>query len=121
MKKMKLIEHLKTMSTTLYKDEDGEAFHILLKKGMTTTEIDLLKKQIPNKNLSKELEEMLKYSRGFDIPFGFLEEVKFIDFGGVGLERLFQFSLNITDDSTGNYWIQAINPKGKWGDLLCLS
>jgi len=105
------------MSTTSYKDYEGDVFQIKLKKGLSSIEIEAIKDQIPNGNLGVEMEEILRYSRGLEIPKGFLSVITFDDFGIYGFEELIQFSLTIADDSSGNYWIQEINKKGEWGKV----
>ena len=114
---MKPAEQLKIMAKTSYKDYEGKPFQIMLKDGMTKDEIEKLRRVSPKKTLSKELEELLQFSRGIKVKKGFLDEIQFDYFGDFGFEELIEFNLTITHDWTGNYWIQEINGKGEWGKI----
>lgn len=115
--KMKIIEQLKIMASTTYKDFEGDDFQIKLKKGLTNDEINALKNRIQNGILKQGIIEVLQFSRGFDIPNGFLGEIRFDEFGFFGFEELLGFCLTITHDWAGNYWVQEINKKGEWGRI----
>jgi len=111
------LEQLKIMSKTSYQNYEGEQFHIKLKKGLSTKKINQLKKHLPNKKLTKELEELLKYASGFETPRGFLDEINFDNFGDSWLKELVPYSLRITNDGIGGCWIQEINRKGELGKV----
>ena len=114
---MNLTEQLKLMANTSYKDYEGEPFQILLKSGLSDIEIVKLKSNSPSKTLSKELEEILRFTRGFKIKKGFIDEIQFDNFGDFWFEELIASNLTITHDLTGNFWIQEINQKGEWGKI----
>ncbi len=114
---MNPIEQLKIMANSSYKDYEGEEFQITLKNGMVKEEIENLKRKSPKNTLSKELEEILFFSRGVKIDNGLLDEIQFDNFEEFGFEELIKFNLTITHDWTGNYWIQEINQKGEWGKI----
>lgn len=82
---------------------------------MTSEELTDYKKQLPNNFLPAEIEELLKFSKGFEF-FG-LEEVRFDSFGHFGFEEMFPNSIQLTGDGFGNFWILDIDTSGNWNSV----
>lgn len=110
------IEQLKLMEKTSYSNSEDYPLHIKLKKGLTPAEIKQLEKSIPFK-LSRELKELLRYARGIETYCGFLDKINFDNLGDFHFKTLIPFSLTITGDGLGGYWVQEINQKGEWGKI----
>ncbi|WP_101450288.1 SMI1/KNR4 family protein [Aquimarina sp. MAR_2010_214] len=98
-----------------YESENGDLYKIQLLDGMTNKEISEYKKQLPNNHLPSEIEELLKFSIGFD--FYGLEAVRFDTYGQFGFEEMFPNSIPLTGDEFGNFWILDIDKKGNWNSV----
>ncbi|WNJ17120.1 SMI1/KNR4 family protein [Pontibacter sp. G13] len=107
---------LKSILDNQYESEDGDAYTVELLEGMGQPEIEQLKKTLPNQHLPTEIEELLKFSRGFE--FYGLEEVRFDSFGHFGFEEVFPNSIQLAGDGFGNYWILDIDSKGNWNEVF---
>lgn len=114
------IEQLKLMEKTSYVDSEGDIRRIKLKSGLTNKEIQKLKNSIPSGRLNKELEELLKFTRGFKPPGGFLDEIYFDNFSDIHFKSLFSHHVTFVGDGIGGYWIQEINQKGELGQIYLL-
>lgn len=112
---MKPKQQLESMLSNRYESEDGDMYKVELLEGMTDKEIENFKSQLPNNNLSNEIEELLRLSKGFE--FYGLEEVRFDAFGLFGLEELFPNSIQLAGDGFGNFWILDIDSKGNWNSV----
>jgi hypothetical protein len=108
-------EKLKSFLDKQYESEDGDAYKIELLEGMSQSEIEELKENLPNQHLPTEIEELLKFCRGFE--FYGLEEVRFDSFGHFGFEEVFPNSIQLAGDGFGNFWIQDIDSKGNWNEV----
>ncbi|NVK41428.1 MAG: SMI1/KNR4 family protein [Oceanospirillaceae bacterium] len=108
-------EKLKSILDNQYESEDGDAYKVELLEGMGQPEIEQLKKTLPNQHLPTEIEELLKFCRGFE--FYGLEEVRFDSFGHFGFEEVFPNSVQLAGDGFGNFWIQDIDSKGNWNEV----
>ncbi len=106
---------LKSILDNQYESEDGDAYKVELLEGMSQPEIEQLKKTLPNQHLPTEIEELIKYCRGFE--FYGLEEVRFDSFGHFGFEEVFPNSIQLAGDGFGNFWIQDIDSKGNWNEV----
>jgi hypothetical protein len=95
-----------------YKSEDGDLYKVALLDGMTDEEIETFKGHLPGKNLPAEIEDLLRFSKGFE--FHGLEEVRFDAFGHFGFEEMFPNSIQLAGDGFGNFWILDIDSKGSW-------
>jgi hypothetical protein len=112
---MKPLEKLKSILGHEYESEDGELYKVNLLSGMSEQEIDEFKKLLPNNFLPIEVEELLKFSRGFEY-YG-LEEVRFDSFGDFGFEEMFPYSVQLAGDGFGNFWILDVDSKGNWSEV----
>jgi len=112
---MKPLEKLKSILGHEYESEDGELYKVNLLSGMSEQEIDEFKKLLPDNFLPVEVEELLKFSRGFE--FYGLEEVRFDSFGDFGFEEMFPYSVQLAGDGFGNFWILDVDSKGDWGKV----
>lgn len=112
---MKPKPQLESILSSQYESEDGELSKVQLLDGMTDSEIENLKSQLPNNNLPSEIEELLRFSRGFE--FYGLEEVRFDAFGHFGFEGMFPNSIQLAGDGFGNFWILDIDSKGNWNSV----
>lgn len=108
-------QKLESFLPNTYKSEDGDAYSIELLEGMSAEEITAFKKQLPNHYLPSEIEELLKFCKGFEF-FG-LEEVRFDSFGHFGFEELFPHSIQLAGDGFGNFWILDIDSSGNWNSV----
>lgn len=108
-------QQLESILSNQYESEDGDSFKVELLDGMTESEIESLKKQLPNNNLPDEIEELLRFSKGFE--FYGLEEVRFDSFGLFGFEEMFPNSIQLAGDGFGNFWILDIDSKGNWNSV----
>lgn len=105
-------QQLQLILSNQYESEDGDWYKVELLDGMTDSEIETLIGQLPNNNMPNEIEELLRYSKGFEF-FG-LEEVRFDAFGQFGFEEMFPNSIQLAGDGFGNSWILDIDSKGNW-------
>lgn len=105
-------QQLESILSNQYESEDGDSYKVELLDGMTDSEIENLKSQLPNNNLPNEIKELLRFSKGFE--FYGLEEVRFDTFGHFGFEELFPNSIQLAGDGFGNFWILDIDSKGNW-------
>jgi len=108
-------QKLESILKNKYTSEDGDSYQVELLAGMTDDEISEYKKQLPSNFLPKEIEELLKFSKGFEF-FG-LEEVRFDTFGYFGFEEMFPYSIQLAGDGFGNFWILDIDANGNWNSV----
>lgn len=108
-------QQLESILSNQYESEDGDLYKIELLDGMTDSEIENLKNQLPDNNLPNEIEELLRFSKGFE--FYGLEEVRFDAFAHFGFEEMFPKSIQLAGDGFGNFWILDIDSKGKWNSV----
>lgn len=108
-------EQLESILSNQYESDDGDLYKVELLDGMTDIEIDNLKSQLPNNTLTDEIEELLRFSKGFE--FYGLEEVRFDAFGLFGFEDMFPSSIQLAGDGFGNFWILDIDSKGNWNSV----
>jgi len=109
-------EQLKSILTEQYVSEDGEAYMVELKPGLTEQQIDDLAKGLPTGQIPVEIRELLKFASGFE--FYGLEEVTFDGIGEFGFETFFPFSVQLAGDGFGNYWILDVDKQGNWGHVF---
>lgn len=112
---MKPKEQLESILSNQYNSEDGDLYSVELLKGMTDSEIVNFKSQLPNQVLPNEIEELLRFSKGFE--FSGLEEIRFDAFGDFGFEEVFPNSVQLAGDGAGNFWILDIDSKGNWNSV----
>ena len=108
-------QKLESILTNKYESEDGDLYKVELLDGMTNEEITEYKKQLPNNFLPTEIEELLKFSKGFE--FYGLEEVRFDSFGHFGFEEMFPNSIPLAGDGFGNFGILDIDTNGNWNSV----
>lgn len=109
---MTIREQLQSIVPNQYQSEEGEVFRIELMKGMTESEISDFKSNLPCNKLPEEIEELLRFSKGF--IFQGLEEIRFDTFQHFGFEELFPYSIQLAGDGFGNFWILDIDSEGNW-------
>ncbi|MBB6464095.1 SMI1/KNR4 family protein [Flammeovirga kamogawensis] len=108
-------QQLKSILSNQYESEDEDLYKVELLDGMTDSEIENLKSQLPNNILPNEIEELLRFSKGFE--FYGLEEVRFDAFGHFGFEEMFPNSIQLAGDGFGNFSILDIDSKGNWNSV----
>lgn len=108
-------KQLESILSNQYESEDGDLYKIELLDGMTDNEIKNLKCQLPNNILPSEIEELLKFSKGF--KFHGLEEIRFDALGYFGFEEMFPYSIQLAGDGFGNFWVLDIDSKGNWNSV----
>lgn len=108
-------EQLTSILSNKYESEDEDLYTVELLDGMTDSEIDSLKSQLPTNTLPNEIEELLRFSKGFE--FYGLEEVRFDAFGHFGFEEMFPYSIQLASDGFGNFWVLDIDSKGNWNSV----
>lgn len=108
-------EQLELILSNEYKTEDDELYRIELLKPLTESEIDELRKSVPNQFLPDKIAELLRFARGF--VFHGLEEIRFDAFGHFGFEEMFPYSVQLAGDGFGNFWIQDIDSRGNWKSI----
>lgn len=108
-------QQLESILSNQYESEDGDLYKVELLDGMTDSEIENLKSQLPNNTLPNEVEELLRLSKGFE--FYGLEEVRFDAFGYFGFEKMFPNSIQLAGDGFGNFWILDVDSKGSWNSV----
>jgi hypothetical protein len=113
---MNLIELLKSISEKEYESEDGNIFSLNLHEGLSNTEINEFKSRLPKQHLPKGIEDLLKFSKGFDCPP--VEEVSFTAYGHFGFEEAFPYSIKLAGDGFGNFWILDIDEEGSWNEIF---
>ena len=109
-------QQLESILSNQYESEDGDLYKVELLDGMTDSEIESLKNQLPDNNLPNEIEELLRFSKGFE--FYGLEDVRFDAFGHFGFEEMFPKSIQLAGDGFGNFWILDIDQNGNWGQVF---
>ncbi len=112
---MTIKQKLESISSNQYKDEDGETYKVELFEGMTENEIEEYRNILPGKIIPSEIEELLRFSKGFE--FYGLEEVRFDSYGDFGFEEMFPYSVPLAGDGFGNFWLLDINSKGDWNSV----
>lgn len=108
-------QQLESILSNEYESEDGDLYKVELLDGMTNSEIESLKSQLPDNTLPSEIEELLRFSKGFE--FYGLDEVRFDAFGNFGFEEVFPNSIQLAGDGFGNFWILDIDSKGNWNSV----
>ena len=108
-------QQLESILSNQYESEDGGLFEVDLLDGMTQDEIENLKSQLPNNTLPNEIEELLRFSKGFE--FYGLEEIRFDAFGQFGFKEMFPSSIQLAGDGFGNFWILDIDSEGSWNSV----
>lgn len=111
---MKPLDQLKAMLGKTYTTEDGDDYSIELQPGLSDEAINTLRQKLPGKHIPAEIEELLRFTRGFE--FYLVEEVRF-DSLEFGMEDLFPDSIQLCGDGLGNFWIVDINRAGEWGPV----
>jgi hypothetical protein len=109
-------EQLKAILNESYISEDGDRYEVELLQGLTEQQIDNLVKRLPSEQIPKEINELLKFSRGFE--FYPLEQITFDAVGQLGFEKIFPYSVQLAGDGFGNFWILDINKDGNWGSVF---
>ena len=109
---MTVKQQLESILSNKYETEDGDDYQVELLEGMNDQEIDKFKSHLPNNALPNEIEELLRFSKGFD--FLELDEVRFDAFGQFGFEEMFPYSIQLASDGFGNFWILDIDTQGNW-------
>ena len=108
-------KQLEAILTNQYESEDGDFYKVELLNGMSKSEIENFKDKLPNNNLPDEIEELLRFCKGFE--FYGLEEIRFDTFGQFGFEEMFPYSVPLAGDGFGNFWIMDIDSKGNWNSV----
>lgn len=108
-------EQLESILKNQYESEDGDLYSVELLSGMTKIEIENFKNQLPKNNLPNEIEDLLRYSKGFG--FYGLEEIRFDAYNHFGFEELFPKSIQLAGDGFGNFWILDIDSNGNWNSV----
>jgi len=108
-------QQLESIISNQYESEDGDLFKVELLIGMSESEIENLKSQLPKNNLPHEIEELLRFSKGFE--FLGLEEIRFDSYGYFGFEEMFPYSIQLAGDGFGNFWILDIDSNGNWNSV----
>lgn len=108
-------QKLESLLNKEYESENGDLYKIKLLDGMSSEEITEYKKHLPSNYLPKEIEELLKFCIGFD--FYGLEAIRFDTYGQFGFEEMFPYSIPLTGDGGGNFWILDIDKKGNWNSV----
>ena len=108
-------QRLESILKNEYESEDGDLYKVELLDGMTSEEIVNYKKQLPNNHLPNDIEELLKFSKGFE--FYGLEEIRFDAYAHFGFEEMFPNSIQLAGDGFGNFWILDLDTKGNWNSV----
>ena len=112
---MKPIGKIKSILNNEYESEDGDKYKVELFDGMSDNEIEEFRKNLPKNNLPKEIEELLRFAKGFN--FYGLNEIRFDAFREFGFEKVFPNSINLAGDGFGNFWILDIDNNGEWKEI----
>ena len=112
---MTVKQQLELILNNQYESEDGDLYKVELLDGMTDEEIENYKNRLPGKRIPEDIEELLRFSRGFE--FYGLEEVRFDSFGHFGFEEIFPNSVQLAGDGFGNFWILDVDLKGNWNSV----
>ncbi|WP_276482508.1 SMI1/KNR4 family protein [Paraflavitalea pollutisoli] len=114
------IEILQALSTIVYKideeDEDEDAFQLTLLPPATETELQQLADHFPKGQLPAELEDLLRFSKGWKDPYE--ELVHLNGFGEFGYEALMPLAINLQNDGLGNCWLLEVKPDGSLGKVF---
>ena len=105
-------QQLESILLNQYESEDGDLYKVELLCGLTDVEIENLKSKLPKNKLPNEIEDLLRFSKGFE--FYGLEEIRFDAFGHFGFEEMFPNSIQLAGDGFGNFWILDIDSQGNW-------
>lgn len=108
-------QQLESILSNQYESEDGDLYKVELLGGLTNVEIENLKSKLPKNKLPNEIEELLRFSKGFE--FYGLEEIRFDAFGYFGFEEMFPNSIQLAGDGFGNFWILDIDSQGNWDSV----
>ncbi|MCW4469914.1 SMI1/KNR4 family protein [Flavobacterium sp. MFBS3-15] len=108
-------KQLESILGNRYESEDGDLYKVELLGGMDDHEITNFKSQLPNNTLPDEIEQLLRFSRGFE--FYSFEEIRFDTYGVFGIDGLFPRSIELAGDGFGNYWILDIDSLGNWNSV----
>lgn len=112
---MKPLEQLKQILSNEYTSEDGDKYSVELLPGMSEDEIKEFRGKLPNSYIPSDIEELLKFSKGFSF-FGF-DEILFDAYGQFGFEDMFPRSIQLAGDGFGNFWVLDIDSNGNWGSV----
>lgn len=83
---------------------------------MAEEQIRQLSEKFPHNSIPKELDEILKVTKGWD---GFGPEMVYFDSIDVfGFTDLFPNSISLGTDGFGNYWVLDISPEGDLGKVF---
>ncbi|MGQ2984515.1 SMI1/KNR4 family protein [Flavobacterium sp.] len=108
-------QRLESILGNQYESEDGDLYEVELMGGMDDDEMVNFKRQLPNNFLPDEIEQLLRFSRGFE--FYGLEEIRFDAYGTFGIDGLFPRSIELAGDGFGNFWILDIDSLGVWNSV----
>lgn len=109
------LEIIKKLKEAIFVDEDEYEYQLDFQDGMSNSDIEHLKSQFPNKTISTEIIEILKFTKGWD-GYG-LDMINFGSIGQFGLWELSSNSLTLRQDGYGNNWILDLDKNGKLGKV----
>jgi len=113
---MTTLEQLQSLCSKTYTSEEGEVYAMVLKPGLNEEQIKSLTNHLPTGEIPHDINELLKYTGGFE--FYGLDDITFDGIGLLGFEELFPYSVQLAGDGFGNFWILDINKKGQWGHVF---
>lgn len=109
------LQQLQAILAKTYKNEDGETFALKALPGLTDEEVEDFRLHLPSARLPAEVEELVRFARGFDYGF---ETVRFDQFRAESpYDFFYTDSIELMGDGAGNCWILDIAPDGAWGPV----
>jgi hypothetical protein len=116
---MTLLELVRDASRQTFESEDGDAYTIELRAGLSNEEIAALEARLPCL-IPADVRELLTHCSGFEHGV-----VDFVDFTGGDRwfdYETFRLGLPITADGFGNYWVVDLRPESTaWGPIYYAS
>ncbi len=113
-----LVEFLKQIGDTTYVNQAGKRKTLKLLPPLTERELSAFEESLPCA-LPEEMRELLQFARGLDgaacrLGDRFeIDEVRFADVQGFGLEEVFPHAKEIAVDGCGNSWIFDLTSESK--------
>jgi hypothetical protein len=113
-----IVEVLKRTDAIVFVDESGKQHILRLSPPLSERELSAFEKSLPC-TLPEEMRELLQFTRGCEglacrLGRRFaVEEIRFADFQGFGLEDLFPHAKELAVDGCGNSWVVDLTSASK--------
>lgn len=109
------LQQLKMIMHEQYISEEGERYSVQLKPGLNNQQVQKMGASLPG-HLPGEIADLLRFTSGFG--FYGMEDIVFDAVNVSGFKNIFPWSVQLTGDGLGNFWVVDIHSTGAWGAVF---